>query len=511
MGWLGVGLALGVPWLAGALWLRLLWREPQPGIWSLALGYGYLIALFGVALSLRTSAALGFPLLPWVPMLLCALLALAGMDRFRRRRHPVPPQKGPARPRGSLWRQLLVLLLLLWIGLRLLGLALEVWWQPLFPWDAWTTWAVRARTWSELGELVPFVSPGDWLADTSGSVHTIAAWRYPETVSLLALWPTLAFGDWNETAANLPWLGCVLALGLGFYGQARLWGASPLTTTVFLWLLLSLPLLDTHVALAGYADLWLATTLGLAFMAFLLWTRDADWRQGVLALLLALACPLIKQEGAVWLLLFVPALLAARLRGLWLLAVTGVAVAAGIALWTMGGLLLDIPGGGTRELTPTRIQLPLLGRFELAYHDSWAAVWRNLFIYDNWHLFAYLLVPAVLWGTRCALRPGAEQWQRAGVLFVLGSLIALFVLFFWTHAYRWAAQSTSINRVFLHFVPAFVFWMLTLWEARATPIVAAPADARSQGPPELQGRPAISLSPGDHTRDKAPPRPSRPG
>jgi hypothetical protein len=32
--------------------------------------------------------------------------------------------------------------------------------------------------------------------------------------------------------------------------------------------LVSLPLIDAHVALAGYADLWVAITLGLAVLAW---------------------------------------------------------------------------------------------------------------------------------------------------------------------------------------------------------------------------------------------------
>jgi hypothetical protein len=462
-GW-SVGLALGLPWLAGALWLRLLWREPAPGVWPLALGYGYLLAMLGATLSLRLLDALGLPLSVSGPLLLFALLALMGALQLRRRMVDRTRNAAGAPEEVPAWQRILFVLLLLWIGLRLVGLALEVWWQPLFPWDSWTTWAVRARVWSELHQLAPFVSPQGWLADPEGRAHTIAAWKYPETVSLLALWPALAAGGWNETAANLPWLGCALALGLGFYGQARLWGASPLTSLIFLWLLLSLPLLDSHVALAGYADLWLATTLGFAAMAFLHWVRDGDWRQGMLALMFALTCPFIKQEGLVWLALFVPALLVARLRGRWLLALMVGTLTAGLVAWMTGGLTFNVTGLGVFQFTPTLIQIPALGRFELNYHDSWEAVWRNLFVYDNWHLLAYLLAPATVLGLATALRRGTESWRRTGLAIVLGSLIALFVLFFLTDAYLWAAKSTSINREFLHFVPVILFWMLTLWE-----------------------------------------------
>jgi hypothetical protein len=47
-------------------------------------------------------------------------------------------------------------------------------------------------------------------------------------------------------------------------------------------------------------------------------------------------------------------------------------------------------------------------------------------------------------------------------VFVATSLLALFVLFFLTDAQLWAEQYTSINRVFLDFVPALLFWALTV-------------------------------------------------
>lgn len=363
------------------------------------------------------------------------------------------------------WPQFLFVLLLAWLGWRSAVLAQEVWLRPLFPWDAWSTWAVRPRVWAELGHLVPFVDARSWLADTTGSVYTIEAWRYPITVPLLALWPTLAYGAWNETAANLPWLGCALALGLGFYGQARLWGASALTALVFTWLLLSLPLLDTHVALAGYADLWLAAVFGLAAMAFFQWARNGDHRQGLLALLLALACPLVKVEGVVWLLLFIPALLAARLQGRWLLVLAGAVAALGLGWWLMGGVTFTIPGLGEFVLRPDLIQVPYLGRFGLGYRGGWESVAKNFLILANWHLFGYLLLLTGGVTVIIVVRRQAECWLRAELVFVTASLLALFALFFLTDAQSWSKDYTSINRVFLDFVPAFLFWVLTVFQS----------------------------------------------
>ncbi len=466
IGWWGVGLALGLPWLAGTLWVRAVWHDGRAGVWALALGYGYVLGMLGVTFLLRVQAALGLPLDVIGPTVVLALLTVLGGWLVWRRTSPLisPPLSGERTSQVVRWQQLLFVLLMAWLGMRLIDLTLELWWRPLYPWDAWTTWAVRPRVWAELGQLAPFVDPRRWLADATGSVYALEAWNYPYTVPLLALWPTLAYGAWNETAANLPWLGCALALGLGFYGQARLWGASALTALIFTWLLLSLPLLETHVALAGYADLWLAAVFGLAAIAFFQWTRNGDRRQGLLALLLALACPLIKVEGAVWVLLFIPALLAARLRGRWLLALAGVVAALGLGWWLAGGVTFSVPGLGEVRLTPELIQVPYLGRFGLGYRGDWDPVVKNFLVLANWHLFGYLALVAIVIAI-VRVRRRAERWLRAELVFVAASLVALFVLFFLTDAQRWAEQYTSINRVFLDFVPAFLFFVLTVFQS----------------------------------------------
>lgn len=457
---LRVGLALTIPWLAGTLWVRALWRDTPVGGWPLALGYGYFLGLLAAILLLRAQVAAGGPLDWTSPTLALAILGLAGGGLVWRRGFGFSSLVKEERRAMPCWLERgLVILLLVWLGWRLFLLAQEVWLRPLYPWDAWTTWAVRARVWSELQHWVPFVDPQRWLADASGSVYTVHAWEYPDAVSLLALWPTLAFGAWHEPVAHLPWLGAAVALSLGFYGQARLWGASPLVALIFVWLLLSLPMLDTHVALAGYADLWLAAVFGLAVCALLQWARTGDRWQGVLALLLALACPWIKREGLVWALLLIPAAAVVwtpRRYWFWL---TGGFLLALTLWWMVGGVTFTVTGWGEVWLTPEVIQLPVLGRFELHYHDVWEPVAYNLLILGNWHLLGYLLLAALLAGLPQTL---AEPWRLAGMVVIGFGLLVLFVLFFFTEAYLWAVQYTSINRMFLHFAPVLLFWALTV-------------------------------------------------
>lgn len=432
-----VALALALPWLTAVLWLRLLFPEPAAGRWPLLVGYGYLLGMLGVTLLLRLQAALGLGLGWWLPLLALTALAVLAWRRARQTEiHTILAHGHGFRP----WFLIAMALLVALIGARLLTLALELWWLPLYPWDAWTTWAVRAKVWTAAGDLVPFVAPENWLIQPHAAAYSIRAWDYPPAVSLLAAWPVLAFGSWNETVANLPWLGCVLALVLAFYGQARRWGAAALTTLVCLWLLVSLPMLNTHVALAGYADLWLATALGLAFFAFLHWVRDGDRRQAGLALVAALAALLIKQEGLIWVLLFLPALALARLRPVWLL---GLAVAGVLGIWSA---------------------LPLLSAFPLAYSGVWTPLMQHLFLLDNWHFLPVLLAAALVAASMRVVRDWGDPALRAGLVWVLGTLTAIYLLFFWTPASEWVRQGTSVNRILLQFAPAWLFWMLTVWQ-----------------------------------------------
>jgi hypothetical protein len=461
-GW-WLALAMLLPGMTMALWLRLLWPEAVPGRWPLVLGYGYLFGMLGVAALLWFQGALGWPLGSGMALTVSGLLLAAAMFLLVQRPYAAGPDWRPARERLNLWQGLAFALILLWVVARWMGLALEVWWLPLFPWDAWTTWGARAKVWSELQTLVPFVSPAAWLADRTGALHTIGAWGYPATISLVATWPTLVLGTWNETAANLPWLGVALALGLGFYGQARLWGASPLTAMVFVWLVMSVPLLNTHIALAGYADVWMATVYGLALMAFLQWVRSGDRRQGLLAILLMLICVAIKREGLVWAALFIPALLAAKLGRFSLLMLGGILVTLGVLLWMLGGLAFEVPGLGVIRLSADLIQLPLIGEMRLENHAPWEPVLRHYFLYSNWHLFTYLVLLTLVAASLSLWRNPDQAWQRAGLVWALGSVGALYFLFFWTDAYLWAVQATSINRLLLHFMPALLFWSMTVW------------------------------------------------
>ena len=130
---------------------------------------GYLVGALILTLWMRALSILGIRYgVVSIAIPLAALAAVAGFLLWRRDRDdlqraardaleaiPFPPDlRGTAR---VAWR-----LLLAWVALRFVLLGLYVAWQPLYPWEAWTQWATKARVWYELGHLVPFVGSKAW-------------------------------------------------------------------------------------------------------------------------------------------------------------------------------------------------------------------------------------------------------------------------------------------------------------------------------------------------------------
>lgn len=447
--------ALLLPWLLGIAWLRMGWRPLARSTSPLVLGYAYLLGMLATTLVMRLWDAVGLKQAFWPLAGLLSVLTLIGFWVSRHKSGNAWSHFGNngASPLIG-WQKGLFALLIAVLALRFATLGLEVLWRPLYPWDAWTTWAPRAQVWFALKELTAFVDSTTWLHHPSSEIYTLPAWHYPKTVSLIQLWISLALERWDDSLINLPWLLCAGALGLAFYGQLRCWGLPPLTALIGTYLLLSIPLLNTHTALAGYADLWLATAYSLAGMAFLQWLRNGDPRQGWLALLLILACPLIKREGLVWMLTFLPPLVIARLSLKAMLMASAGGLGALIAWYAAGGIRL-----GELQLTPQVIQIPFLGRFEIALHWVWEPFYQNLWVMSSWNLFWYLITAML---ALSAIRIAAYRQLVVSFTLIGSGLIVIFVTFFLTSNAAWAEYYTSINRILLHLAPILLFYSLVL-------------------------------------------------
>ncbi|MEZ5462445.1 hypothetical protein [Dokdonella sp.] len=450
-------LAWILPWFAGTgICLALNRGMRAQGDIAAILGTGFLFGLFLVAglasfIAQEDTRQAFSDTAPWLAGI--GILAWAVALKLRNRKSLLLLEQGLSPALRVLWWALLAA-----IVLRLGVLGSEALLRPTFPWDAWSAWSVKPKAWFLIGHYVPYVSMQEWLANPDLPLRTAAIWDYPELLAWIEIWFASAAGGWNEPLINFAWTGVLASIGLASYGQWRAIGLRPEQCMLLVYGLVSLPLLGAHVALAGYADLWLAAALGMAVLGWLRWMHDRAPGQLVLAGLFAATLPMIKLEGAVWLAIFssvvVLSMLPKRIRW-WVVTAALLLALLGLAL---GGFAIPILGLGWVRASWGEVIVPALGALDLHWRPVGRAMLSGLLTLPNWHLLWYLLPLAV--ALRWHVFQESRMARSLGAMLGLCALF-LFVLFFFTEASTWAENYTSANRLILHIVPA-VFSLLAL-------------------------------------------------
>jgi hypothetical protein len=380
---------------------------------------------------------------------------------------------GTARGR---WIGFALAMLIASLALRGAMAAREIWLRPLYPWDAWSAWAVKAKTWLLLGHYVPYVSMHDWMLQApAANLYTGVAWHYPDGLAWIEVWFASAAGGWIEPLINLPWLGVWLGLLCGHYGQWRALGLSPRRALFGIYLLGSLPLLLVHAALAGYADIWVAAVFGFGVLAWMRWMRFAESGQLLLALGCAAALPTLKLEGLVWAACLLIAIGFGFAAPRWRLRLGLSGLLAFLVLILFGGLRFLCLRAGWVDASGA-VSVPGIGPLAMVLNLSWhgagaGGIVTTLFAQPNWHLL-WWLAPFVLWWRRRDL--AAHAWLGLPTALLLVCCGLLLFLFLATDAASWAQSFTAINRLTLHLAPALVsVLMLSLRDASWPALIAA--------------------------------------
>lgn len=437
-------LALALPLLLGGLWLNLLVPVDTSARHAVVWGHGALLGLIAIPQLMWVLDAMGqglsFPATTAVAGTLTMVAAVGTISRRDRLRSIQPEIQAllamPA-PHKLLFTVLLVLVIV-----RLVTLGLEVLWRPLFPWDATMHWATKARVWFEYRSMVPFVDNQAWLNSFGEGVFTDRHPDYPATVPLLQVWMALAIDRWDESLMNLPWLVCLVALGAAFYGQLRVAGVRPAISMTFTYFLLSMPLINTHVALAGYADLFLGATYCAALMALHNWVSARQTWQALLIVLFALASMRLKTEGLLWAFTLVPGLVVAL--------ATRHAVIRLAVLAILGLVLLVV----LRQFAPDSLH-PFLQQFTPFSMEGLMGIIKSVFLHANWHLFTYLLPVSA--GLALLLPWSVTKTYRGIATALLTSVCAFLFLFLFTVFSLGAANFTGVGRLSIQLAPGLMF------------------------------------------------------
>jgi hypothetical protein len=297
--------------------------------------------------------------------------------------------------------------------------------------------------------MVPFVDSTTWLNTFGEGVFHDRHPDYSFTIPLLQVWMNLALDRWDESMMNLPWVLCFIALGGAFYSQLRNAGISPAFAMAFTYFLLSMPLINTHVALAGYADLFLGATFCCALMALHNWSANRQRWQALLMTIFAIAGLRLKTEGYLWALALVPGLIVATAtsarRAILLLVVLA---ALGLSLV----LLL-------RQFLPDSLH-PFLQHFTPFSVNGLRGLIKSGWLHDNWHLFAYLLPATIALAVFLPL-PVLRNYVGIGTTLAVCVGAYLF-LFLFTVFSQGAANYTGVGRLGIQLMPGLVFFCALL-------------------------------------------------
>lgn len=462
----GLLVALVLPWLCGGIWTSWLLHRTGRCNLPIVLGLGYFLGMLLVTLFIRLWDALGIPFHFWG--LVAVVLVFSAVGAFMRASGTAPPLRSHAMEHVPPWHLGVGLALVALIAWRHVTLAQELLLRPLFAWDAWMNWAPKAIVWFHHGSLVDFVGAEQWLL--GGDAYTLGnrqATPYPLALPLIQLWTMLGAGTWDHSALYLPWIFAPLALGLALFGHLRLAGVPFLLAVIAGYFLLSLPYLNVHSVLAGYADLWLAAAFSLAVCALYEWQNSRHWAHAIQWLLLALLCIQLKVPGIALALI----VLAFGIRT-WI----DLPVKLELVLWGVLGLLavlvlvlgfsLDVPGFGRVGFDAGTLEAGRLGQYELEYHPVWDAFMETLFVMINWNLLWFLLVPYVIYIVYRSVVAGQGANEFLPVLAALGFLILVFAF---TSQYIAAVNFVTLNRALMYPVPALIFCIFLCFRKREDP------------------------------------------
>ena len=475
--------------LGSGLWACACGIPRRGATWLAAIGGGFLLGNFTIALMVGVCHGAVIATLFGRLASVAALLAIAAWFAAWRWRRDVGQGALYVDVRLPKWGWLIGLLFVL-LAVRAVLMMDEILLRPLYPWDAWWAWSAQAKAWMQGGILDSFVAPARWLDQGGTMLRTGTAYNYPPLLANLELWYAMGAGDWIEPLVNLPWFGLWLALLAVSYGQWRALGVPRPHAWIGMYALGSLPLINVHVALAGYADLWITAAFACVVLAWMRWLKYHERGQLVLALVFLLLMPLVKFEGVVWLLclgtLMIFAAVPPRLRA-WGLAAAVIASALLVTvsyLADMAWLRLarDLLSGATG------------GREASRSFDVLRALADGLFLQYNWHLFWFLSFGVIAWRWR-------RLWHNMPLRLLAGALglAVLFVLclFLFTPAAKWAESYTAVNRLVLQLVPlAATLCVLLLRDVRwgtspaEMPATAAPALADTDPATPVSSAPA---------------------
>lgn len=450
----GCLLAIILPWLCGYFVVRAICGSTM--VWSCQLAHGYLVGLLITTLVFRLFDAAGITFSFWA-IALCLLL-ITGIGYLALKLRPeeamsysTTRNNRSADEQLSLWTVLLIALTLAVIIYKIFLATNEVVLRPLFPWDAWNSWAPLTIQYYESGGLTAEFQ-------TRASAHG-------KTVSIIHLWGMLACETPSHPLTRLSWLFAWLTLALALFSHIKMHTSSSVAAIAGAYLCVSLPALYIHTALSGYADIWLVLAFTLGVLTLSLYSRTPHPGLIALTITYAVACASIKESGLLMsacLLILLILKLGFRLpraHPALFVSFSVVVVALALVVLQQLPLTLDIPLVGTLGLSSTALTIPGLPTYQLRYQSIALPLAESLLLFSQLHLLTYLTGATILMVVLL------KRWQlltESSFLAIVSGGILIWA-YFSLADFAGAAQHTGLTRALICLVPPAIYWCVISW------------------------------------------------
>lgn len=448
-------LALFLPCLLGfAVTQRFL--EQRKGYWLFSLGAGYVLGWFLATFILRVYDYFQRPFNIYEIVIIeciAVFLLLLLLKSEKNIAIPSRPAPSPSALMYFLVGGIGFLLLYRW-GLS----AIDLLSKPVFPWDGWSSWSAKAKIfyfYQQIPTLVegyPF-----WSLPDHKTIDVIGA-RHPNFISLIQAYVALAWGGWDDNLVNLPWLGLSMAMASTVYGGIRYLGGNYVLALLACYAVTSLPIVDTHVSLGSYADLWVgASLLVTVFLFGILWNNH-EWRLLFLLLIYAIIVYQVKNTAFIFLCVIFLIIIWRLIGSLFyfsLLAFLTLTVCLfAFSDWQLSmdvkALIIKLFSSG-------------IGEKLITYNPVFEQVWLEWLILDNWHyVFSVGLVSMVM----ILFQKNEKNYSTAMMLVIMAfSVFFVFLLItFFTTKMSENAFVGYFNRVSLYMVPVFLMGIVGVYQ-----------------------------------------------
>lgn len=326
---------------------------------------------------------------------------------------------------------------------------------PSIAWDSWMVWIGKANQWLSHGLDTPIYRLDPWLQNPE-SIYNASA-HYPEALPLLYFLPKLF--NWDSAGTLLVfYLVSFAMMSLLLVSRIERKGAPWYLQLLLVFVLYTTPLLNNHLMIAGYADIWMAMLIVIILLTLIDYHEKGDFGVGITLLCYLAMLPLFKLEGWVWLLLFLIAhvvvtIINTKHKNKFFISLVLII----LLMVLIGGIEIHLPMGNI-ILNSERIEFLHLIKTDFEFSNINSEVLIGFFGQNNWSIL-WLGLPFLL--VSFFINKHNKASQVAQVFFML-AMACFFFLFYFTKASQWAKDLTALNRVVLQLVPCYIFLLFEM-------------------------------------------------